>query len=128
MQWSLRALFLVVAVAALTFGVWRWFWRTTLPNHDMILAFYLVLLSAIAVAALSANARFRGGLIGASVFGVAYLACVLRGGFGVQSYQDALLFVRDVYLGLALLLVSFLLPQLCTMLFWSNRTPEGDSP
>ena len=125
MQWSLRALFLAVAVAALTFGVWRWFWRPTLPNHDLILAFYLVLLSAITVSAFAVNTRFRGGLIGATVFGVAYLACILRGGFGVKSYQDALVFGRDVNLGLALLLVSFLLSQLCAMLFWSKSDATG---
>jgi hypothetical protein len=128
MQWSLRALFLAVAVAALAFGVVRSFWRITLPNHDLLLAFYLVLISAIVVSAFVANARFRGGLIGAALFGVAYLAFILRGGFGVQTPHDALLFVRDLQLGLALLLVSFLLSQLGAMLFWRNQPPEAKQP
>jgi hypothetical protein len=131
MQWNLRALFLLIAVVAMTFGVLRWFWDSTRPNHQLLLAFYLMLLSAIFVSAFPSNARFRGGLVGAVVFGLAYLAFVLKGGFGFHTLSEAKIFVRHVYMGLALLPVSFLLSQLCTMLIWQNERPtaeRGPSP
>jgi len=122
MQWNLRALFLLIAVVALICGVVRGFWQRPWPNEKLLLDLYLVSLAAIVVSAFPAGARFRGGLTGAAIFGVAHLALVLHGGFGARTFSEAEEFVRHLYLGLALLPVAFLLSQLGMMLFWREKT------
>jgi hypothetical protein len=124
MQWNLRALFLLIAAAAGVLGVLRGFWVRTSPNHQLLLSVFLLVLSAIVVSAIPRNARFRGGLIGVAIFGLAYLSFVLKGGFGSRTFSEAQHLVRQIYMGFCLLPVAFLLSHLCVMLFWPDRLRE----
>jgi hypothetical protein len=85
-----------------------------------LLGAYLVITAAVVVAAAPKAARWRGGFLGASIFGVAYLVCVLKGGFDLETIYDSQRLVRTVKLGLALLPIAFLLSQLGAMLAWPS--------
>jgi hypothetical protein len=126
MQWNLRALFVAIAVVAGACGALRAFWQDLLPNHDLLLGLYLLVLSGIVVTSTTRQARSRGGLIGGAIFGIAYFVFVLRGGFGIVSFSEAQVFVRHIYIGLALLPVAILWSQLCTMLLWPNKPAEQE--
>ena len=127
MNWNLRTVLLAVAVVAALLAVWRGFWEATRTNHHLLLGLYLLLVLSAAVTACRPGAELRGGLIGASLFGVVYLVCVLKGGFGLENIYDAQALAKYTRLGFALLGLSFLVTQLSTMLLSPSATPSSDN-
>jgi hypothetical protein len=125
MKWSLRAMLLLTAIVGTALGVSRMFWVPTAPNHNLFLGFYLVLLAATGVAAFPRATPLRPGFMGAFIFGILYLVCVLNAGFGVMSYSQAQVFAQETVVGYALLGLSFMTSQLCAILVWpKNEIPK----
>lgn len=129
MKYSIRTILLAVAAIATLLGVFQGMWAEGLQNQQLFLGVYILLVSAIAVAAIPAHAHCRGGLFGASAFGVIFFISVLKGGFGIETMNDAVRHVKDVKIGYALIVVSFLVSQCFTTLVWPARVPEeNDGP
>lgn len=125
MFWHLRTLFLAVAVVAVGLGIARAFWTPTYPNYRMYLGFYLVVVSTCIVAAIPRAAKFRGGFLGASAFGVSYGISALNAGFGVETDRQAQAFIDHTISGLVFAGLAFLASQLVSMLVWPRRAhPE----
>ena len=115
MQWSLRAILLFVAIVAISLGIVRAYWRTNWPNSQLALAFYLLLVSVVIVAATDGTVRYRVGFLGASIFSVLYLVCGLNAGFGFESYSEGQLLMKRTLLGFPLVVLSFLTTQFCVI-------------
>ncbi len=124
MKWTLSTLLMAVATCAAVFAVYRMAWESARTNHFVLLGAYLLVTCVAIVAAASPQSRWRSGFIGAALFGVAYLACVLKGGFGLETIYDAQALAKYTRLGLALLGVAFLATQLCTMLVRPDFKPR----
>jgi hypothetical protein len=112
---------LMVAVVATALAIAQIFWVAGIAigsNYRLLLAFFLLLVSVAIVAAIPAAARFRPGFIGASLFGVLYLLCILNDGFKPLDGSYAEVFVRRTLLGYAMLGLSFMSAQLIAVLVW----------
>jgi hypothetical protein len=115
MQWSLRAMLLLVAIIAISLGIVRAYWQTTWPNSQLALAFYLLLTSVAIVAAARSAVRYRAGFLGASIFSLLYLVCGINAGFGFESYSEGQLLMRRTLLGFPFVALSFLTTQFCVI-------------
>lgn len=111
-------MFLAIAVVASVLGVYRSFWDASRPNHQVLLGGFIGLTCVAIVAAIPAQSRLRGGFLGASLFGIGYLICVLKGGLGLETIYDSQALAKNTILGFALFGVSFLASQLGAMVAW----------
>ena len=121
MQWNIRSFLILTAIVGGLLSIVRAFWVPNIPNYQILLAIYLLVLTALVVSTVPTGAKFRGGLIGAVLFGIAFLVLVLKGGLAVQSMVEGVQFVRDAYLGFLLWPIAFLLSHLLTTIIWPTR-------
>lgn len=120
MRWRLNSLFLATATIAAALAVFSTGNKVGHPNHPLYLGIYLVVLSAIAAIAVYGR-RFRGAAFAATLFGSVYLLCVLHGGFGLKTINDAEWLAGNAKLGLGLVGLSFLVGLLILRLIGSNE-------
>ncbi len=125
MRWPLSALLLATAIVASAFGVFRCFWDPSHPNHQILLGTFILLICVAIVAALFGKSPLRGAFFGASLFGIAYLICVLKCGFGLETIYDSQWLAKNTTIGFALFGISFLASQLSIMVTWPSTTAEG---
>ncbi len=125
MRWPLSAMLLAITVAASAFGVFTAFWDASHPNHVLLLGAYILLVCVCTVAAVFGNKLLRGAFAGASLFGTAYLICVLHGGFGLETIHDSEWLARNTKLGLALLGIAFLASQLSQLVYWPRTQAQS---
>ncbi len=125
MNWSLRALLLMVATVAVALFVIRENYR----YHNFVLGLYLLLTTIVIVGSIPRKSSLRAGFLGASIFGVLYLAFVLKGGFGVETNSEAQSLRGNAVDGFALVSLAFMASQLCAMLVWPrNEERKHDEP
>lgn len=122
MRFSLAALLLLVAIVAASVGTVTAFWERGGTNYSLLLGLFLLVVSSAVMAAVFGGAKFRPAFAGASLFGVVYLAFVLRGGFGLQFIYDAQALAKNTIIGFPLLATAFLATHWIVMI----TTPLAD--
>lgn len=122
MRFSLASLLLLVAIAAVYLATATAFWEPAGTNYSLLLGFFLLAICLAGVSAFFGGAKYRPAFAGASVFGVAYLAFVLKGGFGLKFIQDAQALARNSMIGFPLLVIAFLATHWIVMI----TTPLAD--
>jgi hypothetical protein len=99
-RWKISDLMLLIIAAGIVLAGYRAFWDPNQPNHGLLLAAYLTVLTTGTLAARSTRGRWRKGWAGYAFFGWVYFVCVLHAGFGAESYLDAVLIAKNTLIGL----------------------------
>ena len=124
MRWTLCAMLLAIAIVASALGVYQCFWDASHPNHPLLLGIFILLICVTVVAAISATSRKRAASLGSALFGIAYLICVLKCGFGLETIDDSRWLSKNTLIGFALYGISFLASHLCIMVMRPSETVE----
>lgn len=107
-QFALRDFFFLTAVVAAGLGVHVTFGNAYTGSHTLWLGWYLIALSLLTALCFLGRASLRGIFLTTTIFGWAYLLCVLKLSFW-GSPSEARGFADDTKVGLMLLGVCFLI-------------------
>lgn len=118
MRFSLASLLLLVAIVAALVGTVVASWNPNHSNYRLFLGLFVLAVGLLATGAYFGGRRFRPAFAGGTLFGVAYLAIVLRGGFGVTMATQAESLAHECKTGFALLgiatLASYWITTVCS--------------
>jgi hypothetical protein len=117
MNWSLRAMFMLIATVAVALYVIR----GSYGYYILDLGLFILLTTVAMVGAIPAKSMFRPGFIGTSIFGALYFVFVLKAGFGIDTNNEANALLGNARLGMRLLGLSFLASQFCAMIIWPRN-------
>ena len=126
MTFNLRTLLLAVTVVAGMLGTWVGFWHPKGSNYQLYLATYLLILSSVTVIAIHRGKFLRAGFSGSAVFGLLYFIGVLKCGFGVATMNEALSFIKSIWIGSAFMALAFLAAEILAPLLLVDRNNSGD--
>jgi hypothetical protein len=120
-RWKISDLMLLIVAAGIVLAVYRALWEPGEPNHWLLLAAYLAILTTATLAACDLQARWRKGWAAYVFFGWAYFVFVLHAGFGITTHVDAESTARNALMGI-------LVGVLCNIAAsWLPDRPRGAS-
>ncbi len=109
-RFRLSDLFVLVAIVAVASTVYQIYWGATFFNARIVFAVFLGSVTTAGIGTLFADVKWRPFWGSYCAFGIAYLATVLRGGYGLVPDARADTFMKysslGIFLGLAFGLLS----------------------
>lgn len=99
-RWKISDLMLLIVAAGIVLAGYRAFWDPNQPNHTLLLAVYLAVLTTGTLAARNSRGRWRKGWAGYIFFGWVYFVFVLHAGFGITTIYDAEGAARNTLIGI----------------------------
>jgi hypothetical protein len=109
MKYSLRSLMIAVTLVCVGLGIHLAFRSNSDSNYQLWLGWYLVAASLLSAVCISKDIGLRGAYLATAIFGWAYLVFVLKAGFGIESMSQAYELAISTRMGLAFMVVCFLI-------------------
>jgi hypothetical protein len=111
MRWNVLHLVILVFACAIAFTIYHVYWGPRYVNSDIAFGAYLASIVAAAIAAWDSMPRYRRLWVAYTVFGVSWIACVLRSYFGPNPDIYGENFLKMSTLGVLLGILSALAAQ-----------------